>query len=54
MERDGGAEAGETWLEAYSLLAERFVSRVVRKKGVVLKRAHGRWLRFRYGLLKHS
>jgi len=51
MEWDGGAEAGETWLEACSLLAERFVSRVVRKKGVVLNygrdtlRAAGEYVR---------
>lgn len=51
MERDGGVEAGGTWLEAYLLLAERFVSKVVRKKGVVLNyrrdtlRAAGEYIR---------
>ncbi len=35
MERDGYAEASD-WLETYSSLAENFVSKVMRKKGVLL------------------
>lgn len=35
MERDGYAEASD-WLETYSSLAENFVSKVMRRKGVLL------------------